>query len=344
MKTLTGHSASIVALRFFSNLLISGSFYGDLKLWLVDSSFTGHIYFEREAHDLGVTCIDVLSPQSIENHHHHHHPPYFIASGGNDNLVKIWHCSSSSSKQHLTLIRTLKRHSCAVMCVSFGAKEYLASGSGDKSIVIWNYETGHLVHQFTAHARYVTCCSFSIDGRYLASGSNDRLVNLWKIGYPDSEKAKSNKIKEFESIPIDQWTVEIVQQWLEQFNIKTNVNLTGNDLLSKSDNEINELFNKNEQLSNELSSLRHKHFLQRIASKKSSQATSIPNEYLCPITHEIMIDPVCVSDGFTYERKAIEEWLTKKQTSPIINSSIEGTQIYPNKILKMLIDRYIEQN
>lgn len=312
VKTLTGHSASIVALRFFSNLLVSGSFYGDLKLWVVDSSFTGHIYFEREAHDLGVTCIDVLSPESIESHHHHH-PPYLIASGGNDNLVKIWHCSSASaSKQHLTLVRTLKRHSCAIMCVSFGVKQYLASGSGDKSIVIWNYETGHLAHQFNAHARYVTCCSFSIDGQYLASGSNDRFVNLWKINYPDSENTKLNQTKEFESVSIDQWTIEMVQQWLEQFHIKTKVNLTGNDLLTKSDHEINELFNRNDQLLAELSSLRHKHFLKRITSKKSNQINSIPNEYLCPITHEIMIDPVCVSDGYTYERKAIEEWLTKK--------------------------------
>ena len=64
VKIFTGHSASIVALQFFSDLLISGSFYGDLKLWLIDSSFTGHFHFEREAHDLGVTCLDTLRPSS----------------------------------------------------------------------------------------------------------------------------------------------------------------------------------------------------------------------------------------------------------------------------------------
>jgi len=132
----------------------------------------------------------------------------------------------------------------------------------------------------------------------------------------------------------------MVQQWLEQFNIKTKYNLTGNDLLSKSDNEILELFNYNEQLLNELSSLRHKHFIKQITSRKTNQnlisdennSTTIPNEFLCPITHELMIDPVCASDGYTYERKAIEEWLTKKQTSPILNLSIKDTPLYSNKI------------
>ena len=29
--------------------------------------------------------------------------------------------------------------------------------------------------------RYVTCCSFSVDGNWLATGSNDRTLKLWKI-------------------------------------------------------------------------------------------------------------------------------------------------------------------
>lgn len=330
-------------------------------MWAIDSSFTGPLHFEREAHDLGVTCVDVLSPISNEIHHHHH-PPYLLASGGNDNYVKIWHCSSSS-KHQLTHVRTLKKHTCAVMCVSFGIKHYLASGSGDKTIIIWNYDTGHPIHQFDAHARYVTCCSFSSDGHYLASGSNDRMVNLWKIDYSENgnddddddddnnneKQLKKSRKQEYQLISIEQWTNEIVQQWLEKFSIKTKINLTGNDLLLKSDNEILDIFN-NQQLLNELSALRHKHFIEKVSLKKTNQNLiadennqTIPNEFLCPITHEIMNDPVCTSDGYTYERKAIEEWLTKKQTSPIMNLSIKSTQLYPNKVLKMLIDKYIQQ-
>jgi hypothetical protein len=36
------------------------------------------------------------------------------------------------------------------------------------------------------------------------------------------------------------------------------------------------------------------------------------DEYCCPITHQIMIDPVVTVHGQTYERKAITEWFLIK--------------------------------
>ena len=330
VKTFTGHSASIVALQFFSDLLISGSFYGDLKLWLTESSFTGHFHFEREAHDLGVTCIDVLRPSSSQT--------TTIASGGNDNQLKIWACSSSS-KPPLLHQRTLKKHSCAVMCVAFGLDPYLASGSGDKTIVLWNYRTGESILQFEAHSRYVTCCAFSPDGDYLASGSNDRLVNLWRVASP--EKLPSEQTQ-YQLTPIEDWTTEMVDQWAKKHHLTLPGPLTGNDLLSKSDHEISELFHYKEELLQKFSVLRHANFLRRLSTSRSS-SLPIPNEYLCPITHELMRDPVCVSDGYSYERRAIEAWLAKKQSSPMSNSSITGTQLYANKILKMLIEQHLQQ-
>ena len=34
----------------------------------------------------------------------------------------------------------------------------------------------------------------------------------------------------------------------------------------------------------------------------------VPDEFLCPISQEIMQDPVICSDGSSYERKVIEKW------------------------------------
>lgn len=33
---------------------------------------------------------------------------------------------------------------------------------------------------------------------------------------------------------------------------------------------------------------------------------AMPNDFLCPITHEVLRDPVLTVDGQTYERAAIE--------------------------------------
>ena len=35
----------------------------------------------------------------------------------------------------------------------------------------------------------------------------------------------------------------------------------------------------------------------------------IPNELICPITMELMTEPVIAADGHSYEKAAIEEWL-----------------------------------
>ncbi len=41
--------------------------------------------------------------------------------------------------------------------------------------------------------------------------------------------------------------------------------------------------------------------------------------YLCPITHELMTDPVIDPDGNSYERSAIESWLKEQSNSPIVS-------------------------
>ena len=39
-------------------------------------------------------------------------------------------------------------------------------------------------------------------------------------------------------------------------------------------------------------------------------AGDVPEELLCPLTHELLIDPVMTEDGHTYERAVLERWLS----------------------------------
>jgi len=69
----------------------------------------------------------------------------------------------------------------------------------------------------------------------------------------------------------------------------------------------------------------------------------MPHEYRCPITFEPMSDPVCCSDGFSYERKAIQDWFRSHNTSPKTNEQVIKTLV-PNKSLKILIDEWCNSN
>ena len=64
----------------------------------------------------------------------------------------------------------------------------------------------------------------------------------------------------------------------------------------------------------------------------------------CPITNDIMYDPVIASDGHTYERKAIEKWLEEHKTSPITRQNISSYNLISNRAVKLLIDEYYKDN
>ena len=69
---------------------------------------------------------------------------------------------------------------------------------------------------------------------------------------------------------------------------------------------------------------------------------AVPDQYMCSITAEIMIDPVCTSDGFTYERTAISEWLRTKNTSPTTGAQLESKTLIPNRMALCLLNAFNE--
>lgn len=64
--------------------------------------------------------------------------------------------------------------------------------------------------------------------------------------------------------------------------------------------------------------------------------------FFCPITNEMMSDPVIDSEGNTFERGAIEEWLRSDGTSPLTRSPMNIRDLRPNRALKDAIDREYE--
>lgn len=64
----------------------------------------------------------------------------------------------------------------------------------------------------------------------------------------------------------------------------------------------------------------------------------LPDAYYCPITFELMHVPVIDPEGNTYEKAAIVHWLRVNGHSPISRSSLHVTQLYPNHVIRELLE------
>mmetsp|Transcript_98239 Transcript_98239/g.143827 ORF Transcript_98239/g.143827 Transcript_98239/m.143827 type:complete len:282 (-) Transcript_98239:446-1291(-) len=87
---------------------------------------------------------------------------------------------------------------------------------------------------------------------------------------------------------------------------------------------------------------------ERVATKNKS--------FVCPISFDLMKDPVVASDGFTYERGKIEEWIQRHDSpgnsrlpfhpslarSPTTNALLPNPTLTPNRTLKSAIAEQIE--
>ncbi|MGD2085055.1 MAG: TIR domain-containing protein [Candidatus Aminicenantes bacterium] len=80
----------------------------------------------------------------------------------------------------MKLKHTLKGHSNLIRGLAWSPDGVLlASASEDKTIRIWNTETGELYKTLTEHQREVQSLSWSPDGKILTSGSIDKTICLW---------------------------------------------------------------------------------------------------------------------------------------------------------------------
>ena len=77
-------------------------------------------------------------------------------------------------------------------------------------------------------------------------------------------------------------------------------------------------------------------------AKKKMKTTvdSIADEYLCPITQELPIDPVMAEDGRIYERSAIMEWHGRNQTSPFTRQPM-GIKLIASPQVRNTLERLV---
>ena len=96
---------------------------------------------------------------------------------------------------------------------------------------------------------------------------------------------------------------------------------------------------RQEELETELTA--HQEELRRL--KGLIAQCGVNDALLCPLSLEIYEDPVMAADGFSYERREIENWFARgKRTSPKTNEELPHVMLVPNRDLRAMCQDFLD--
>ncbi|XP_071690964.1 U-box domain-containing protein 21-like [Rutidosis leptorrhynchoides] len=73
---------------------------------------------------------------------------------------------------------------------------------------------------------------------------------------------------------------------------------------------------------------------------------TVPEHFRCPISLELMKDPVILSTGITYDRESIEKWIYEdgKHTCPVTGVVLTSLEPVPNHTIRRMIQDWCVEN
>jgi len=132
-----------------------------------------------------------------------------LASASNDQTVRVWQAGGKDCKAEL------RDHDHVVECVAWAPEAatqaineaasqaaggdnknsstytgpFLASGSRDKSVKVWDVSTGQCLFSMVGHDNWVRGISWHPGGKFLLTASDDKSLRVWDIAHRRCQKS-----------------------------------------------------------------------------------------------------------------------------------------------------------
>jgi len=109
--------------------------------------------------------------------------PKMLVSSSRDKSIIVWNLDDEYTGTSGAMgkpVKSLRGHGHFVSDVIMSSDgQYALSGSWDKTLRLWDLNTGQTTRQFVSHTKDVLSVAFSADNRQIVSGSRDKTIKLW---------------------------------------------------------------------------------------------------------------------------------------------------------------------
>jgi len=122
-------------------------------------------------------------------------PSSLVVSKNTENVIEVF--------KNNTLTQALKGHTNEVRSVAvLKNKEFLVSGSKDKTIRVWSLSTGEQIRLLKGHTGTINSIAVSSKEEFIASGGKDKIVRVWNLNTGEQSQTFEGHTSEVLSVAI----------------------------------------------------------------------------------------------------------------------------------------------